>query len=39
MVVVFNPTFQQDFNYLMVVSFIGGETRVPGENHQTVTSH
>jgi hypothetical protein len=32
--------FQQYFNYIMVVSFIGGgNLRGPGENHQPVASH
>ena len=31
--------FQQDFSYIMVVSFIDGKTRVPGENHWQTLSH
>ena len=31
--------FQQFFSYIVVVSFIGGETGVPGENHQPAASH
>jgi len=34
---VLNATFN-NFSYSMVVSFIGGGKRVPGENHRTVAS-
>ena len=31
--------FQQYFGYIVAVSFIGGGSRVPGENHGPVASH
>ena len=31
--------FQQDFSYIVVVSFIGVGNGVPGENHPPVASH
>jgi len=36
---VFIATFNNIFSYIMAVSFIVEETRVPGENHQPTTSH
>ena len=36
---VLNATFKNIFNYIMVASFIGGGTGVPGENHRPVASH
>jgi hypothetical protein len=35
---VFNATFN-NISVIMAVSFIGGKTRVPVENHQPATSH
>jgi hypothetical protein len=32
-------SFQQHFSYIVAVSFIGEETRVPGKNHRPVASH
>jgi hypothetical protein len=31
--------FQQYFSYIVVVSFIGGGTGGPGENHRPVANH
>jgi hypothetical protein len=31
--------YQQYFSYIVVVSFIGGGNRVPGENHRPATGH
>jgi hypothetical protein len=31
--------FQQYFSYIVAISFIGGETEVPGENQRPVASH
>ena len=31
--------FQQYFSYIVVISFIGGETGVPRENHRPATRH
>ena len=31
--------FQQYFSYIVAVSFMGGETKVPGENNRPVTNH
>jgi hypothetical protein len=36
---VFQQLFQQFFSYVVVVSFIGGGNRGPGENHRPVSSH
>jgi len=40
-VMVFNATFNnvQYFSYIVAVSFIGGETGVPVENHQPAVIH
>ena len=32
-VMVLNPSYQQYFSHIVLVSFIGGETTAPGENH------
>jgi hypothetical protein len=34
----FTP-LSQYFSYVVAVSFIGGETGVPGENHRPAESH
>ena len=31
--------FHKYYSYIILVSFIGGETKVHGENHQPVSSH
>jgi len=36
---VFIATFNNIFSYIMAVSFIVEETRVPGENHRPTASH
>jgi len=36
---VFNATLKQYFRYIVGVSFIGGRTGIPGENHRPVASH
>jgi hypothetical protein len=38
MVMVFNATFN-NISAVVVVSFIGWETGVPGENHRPAASH